>query len=472
LVAVAKNVADDGTSDHYTLAIKKTNTYNPGTTWQNVQTTWGIYTAEAQGGYLTEVANSVAHIGPFEHLLGVDLNGDGHIGPQSLVQASTDTSGIGFSRDAEGAIYINDVKNGVAKDVYVKTPDTNFETRSTWGDSNNGGGSYTKVIAVASGDPLRFIAQKAYDAEIVRNGVTVDGAYEVAVTAAMNFAKTIHAFGNVQTLETNFRAANSNFASNGHAFVEDQNDRGSGYWVLKDTKGWNISNGVENNVSHSWQLLKVDASGNTWGYSQWNTPVSWLESYFGQELNNDSVTGPAISFLNGGAKIVKLVDNKPSLDSNGHIEYEASSSGGYKLQSAQLAKDADGYLYFLSAKSGVTDPKQLSDFDFLALDQWGNSVRLDQKSQSNGNMVTALGEKVNDLGEKEYFIYVKNYDSQTIAGSDPVIKVRDWTAYKITLEKEKIQSSASSSMSLVYETGMYSTSLSFFYMSLANILYI
>jgi hypothetical protein len=88
--------------------------------------------------YITETTNTAAIAGR-EREFGQDLNGDGKIGIDlaNLTKLSTDINGVRLAKDANGALYISQVKNNVESAVALSggmmgqlESTSNWETRT------------------------------------------------------------------------------------------------------------------------------------------------------------------------------------------------------------------------------------------------------------------------------------------------------------------------------------------------------
>lgn len=381
LVAVSKSV-DDNDEVTFNMAWRATTSNSDGNAYY---TGWSFYklsqdtsTSQSQNilVYKTDTISAGTKTAPFENLFNTDLNKDGTVGPKTLTTASSDTVGVKLARDADNSVYIQDgTKNIFIHDGINQNTNTFENVGNSWGDANNGGGNESKIQVVSKGNPLAW-ANANLSAEM-----------------AASFAKI---FPNITSTENT-----------------------DGYWALKKEYSWNISNGVKTSTDPNWTLYKISKDGDiTTQVGYWaqlnatnNVSASWLEGYFGQDLNGDSTTGPKVIWKEKSTSNNALVSSATATD-------------------PQIATDADGNAFLVFNATNTTDLANLSTNQVVQIQNSnGDNLKLEQKFTGGYQEIVKLV-----LSGSDYLLYVRNVDEYVPAGASTQTQVtRDWAVYKLNI---------------------------------------
>ena len=135
-IAVEAVRNNSGTITGYKMALKQTDVYDGKTTinWDVVTLTADAKLENTSGAAMAGGSSQTKSISASEDIFNQDLNGDGRIGidTASLIQVSTDTTGLYLARDAEKALYI--VNGNSAKAVGNSSW---LEYDNSWGSGSN-----------------------------------------------------------------------------------------------------------------------------------------------------------------------------------------------------------------------------------------------------------------------------------------------------------------------------------------------
>lgn len=328
-------------------------------------------------------ANSVAQ---FEKFVDADLNNDNTIGPVFLSSTpeTSDASGLKFIRDSEGTPYLYAADG---KHQFFESQ----ETKSNW---TNGGWEKT-VVAVEKGDPLRFIAQEAFDAAMAVSGTTRSQAFDNAVKQVVKTAFAFNNWWNTLNLDNNkgiseaevfeaaYRTLNKQVLTDTSASflaykpVNFVTTNGNTYDITFAPKDWSNSVFVVYREGNYYlqgdqkiftdkrfavSRLSDDLSNTQQTWSE--APVSWIEKFFNQDLNGDGATKAGDDLLTIVANDV--VPNVPS-------KYF-------------VAKDSDGRHY-------VLDSSDLKSANLYRInDIWFARMQEDSANRKAGSVVVAIFE--------------------------------------------------------------------------------
>jgi hypothetical protein len=379
LVAISKDL-DENNNLTFNLAWKNTSANANGEIYN---TNWTFTklsrdTSTTQSGnvivYIDQTMSAGSKAAPFENLFNSDLNKDGTVGPKSLTTANTDTIGIQLARDADGSVYIQDgTKNIFVHDGLNQNTNTFENVGNSWGDARNGGGNESKIQVVSKGNPIVWANANLKP--------------EMAASFAQIFP--------------GIKAS----------------DNTDGFWALKKDYSWNISNGVKTSSDPNWTLYKIskdgDVSTQVGSYSPLNATnnvsASWLEGYFGQDLNGDGTTGPKLTW-------------KQKSTSNNALVSSATTSD------PQIATDADGNAFLVFSATGASDLADLSTNQVVQIqNSSGENLKLEQKNSNAYQEIVKLVKSGND-----YLLYVRNVDEYIPMGASATTTVtRDWAEYKL-----------------------------------------
>lgn len=381
LAAVSKSV-DDNNEVTFNMAWRETLSNSDGnayyTNWSFLKLSLDTLTSQSQNilVYTGQTISSGTKAAPFENLFNTDLNKDGTVGPKTLTTASSDTVGVKLARDADNSVYIQDgTKNIFIHDGLAQNTN-NFENVGySWGDANYGGGNEAKIQVVSKGNPVAWANAN------------------LSPQMAASFAKI---FPNITSTENT-----------------------DGYWVLKKDYSWNISNSVKTSNEANWTLYKISKDGDIAtvvnNYSQLNATnnvsASWLEGYFGQDLNGDGTTGPKLTW-------------KQNSTSNNALVSSATASD------PQIATDADGNAFLVFNATNTTDLADVSTNQVVQIQNSdGGNLKLENKNTSGYQEIVKLVRSGTD-----YFVYVRNVDEYIPAGASTKTQVtRDWAVYKLNI---------------------------------------
>jgi hypothetical protein len=383
LVAITKEL-DDSNNLTFNLAWKQTssnsngNIYNTNWTFTKLSRDTSVDQFQNILVYKDETISVGTKAAPFENLFNTDLNNDGTVGPKNLATASTDTVGVKIARDTDGSIYIQDgSKNIFIHDLLAQNTNTFENTGWSSGDANNGSGWEAKISYVSKGNPIAWANAN------------------LSTEMAASFTKIFPGI--------------------------DASDNTDGYWALKKDYSWNIANGVKTSSDPNWTLYKISEDGDiatqVGYYSQLNATnnvsATWLEGYFGQDLNGDGTTGP------------KLTWKKNSTSNNALVSSTTTSD-------PQIAIDASGNAFLVFNATDESDLSNLSNNLVVQIqNSSGENLKLEQKNSNAYQEIVKLVKSGND-----YLLYVRNVDEYIPIGASTTTTVtRDWAEYKLNFTK-------------------------------------
>ncbi len=199
-IAVEAVRNNSGTITGYKMALKQTDVYDGKTTinWEVITLTADAKLENASGAAMTGGSSQTKSISAFEDVFNQDLNGDGRIGidTASLVQVSTDTTGLYLARDAEKALYI--VNGNSAKAVGNSSW---LEYDNSWGSGSN----KREAIAV----------------EAVRDGNGNITAYKLAMKQTNNWNGTDNVTWDVLHLDTDAKITYGSWSGAENKWVDN-----------------------------------------------------------------------------------------------------------------------------------------------------------------------------------------------------------------------------------------------------------
>lgn len=369
---------------------------------------------------------SAKAVAQFEKFVDADLNNDQAIGPVFLTSTpdSSDASGLKFIRDSEGTPYLYDA--GGNHQFF-----NSQESKNTW---TNGGWEKT-VIAVEKGDPLRYIAQEAFDAAMLVSGTTRAQAFNIAVEQVVKTAfafntwwSSVSVDGNQwvsesQMFEAAYRELNKDIltdsTANFRAFksVSSATTNGNTYNFTFANKDWADAVFVVykegnyylqgNQKIFTDKRFSVDRLSDDLSSTQqsWNeAPVSWLEKYFNQDLNTDGATRSGDALLT-----IVAQDVLPNAASKYFV-----------------AKDSDGRHYIL-------DSNDIKSANLYRInDNWFARIQDDSTTRKAGNAVVAIFEdKDKDGVVLNTYLLTKSFEKM---GSQPET-INSFTLYTLRFNK-------------------------------------
>jgi hypothetical protein len=164
--AAAKTVGDDGATLFYTVAVKTTNVWSKGTSYEGSNTSWEIYFVKPDGSLDYDpgkTARNIQAIGIYESYFGVDLNADSTTGVK-IVSTEDTSSSVKLLVDSDRCVWIQDGNERILVKQWNGDPANNIETYNKQGENEN----FQKAVAVEKlvdqdGHAYYLIASKSFN---------------------------------------------------------------------------------------------------------------------------------------------------------------------------------------------------------------------------------------------------------------------------------------------------------------------